>query len=64
MVNDRHRKDAKIGLDHGRINDEYQALETIARYPVACLAEQKVSFNQSFDNSQGYLLDFLGLVFD
>lgn len=26
-----------IGLDHGRIDGEYKALETIARYPVACL---------------------------
>ena len=26
-----------IGLDHGRIDGEYKALEAIARYPVACL---------------------------
>lgn len=26
-----------IGLDHGRINGEYQALEIISRYPVSCL---------------------------
>ena len=26
-----------IGLDYGRIDGEHQALETIARYPVACL---------------------------